>query len=94
MYDFEDMTWGFPEQDIGTAVYHIRFRDDYRDLLGAFRAGYEHKRPWPLNTDGQLDSFVIARLLMFANYVVNYKINPAKHLPRFEVELSTLLDGG
>ena len=93
LYDFEDITWGFPVQDIGTAMYHIRFRNDYPELLGAFREDYEHVLPWPLDSDQQLDRFVIARLLMFANYVVNFNINPIKHLPQFETKLKTLLNG-
>ena len=91
LYDFEDITWGFPEQDIGTAMYHVRFRDDYFELLGAFREGYEEVLPWPFNSGRQLDRFVIARLLMFANYVVNYDIRPSQHLAQFEAELTTLM---
>jgi len=90
LYDFEDITWGFPEQDIGTAMYHIRFRDDYHELLSAFREGYEQARHWPLDSDEQLDQFVTARLLMFANYVVNYNLAPAKRLPRFDAMLKAL----
>ena len=93
LYDFEDITWGFPAQDIGTAMYHVRFRRDYRKLLGAFREGYEEVLPWPLVSDRQLDRFVMARLLMFANYVVNFDIRPGKYLPRFEKKLRTLLEG-
>lgn len=73
-------------------MYHVRFRSDYPELLGAFWEGYERVLPWPLESDRQLDCFVIARLLMFANYVVNFDINPAKHLPEFEAKLKTLLE--
>ncbi|QDV52242.1 serine/threonine protein kinase [Gimesia fumaroli] len=93
LYDFEDITWGFPEQDIGTAMYHIRFRDDFGTLLDAFRRGYEEALDWPLASSKQLDSFVIARLLMFANYVVNSNIRPKQHLPRFQSKLAALLGG-
>lgn len=91
LYDFEDIVWGFPEQDIGTAIYHVCFRSDYPELLGAFREGYEQVLHWPLDSDRQLDCFVIARLLMFANYVVNYDIKPSKYLRLFEKKLGTLL---
>ena len=94
LYDFEDITWGFPAQDIGTAMYYIRFRKDYPELLGAFKEGYEQIFPWPLKSNQQLDYFVSARLLMLANYVVNFNINPLKYLPQFEMELETLIEGG
>ncbi len=90
LYDFEDITWGFPEQDIGTAMYYVRFRNDYPELLGAFKEGYEEVLPWPLESGQQLDQLVIARLLMFANYVVNFDLNPMKHLPQFDVKLKRL----
>ena len=93
LYDFEDLTWGFPAQDIGTAMYHVRFRDDYSELLGAFRGGYEEVLHWPLESDRHLDHFVIARLLMFANYVVNFNLRPTEYLPRFEGKLKILLGG-
>mgnify|MGYP001032883170 CR=1 FL=1 len=92
LFDFEDITWGFPEQDIGTAMYHVRFRNDYPELLAAFREGYEQVYSWPLGSDRQLDLFVIARLLMFANYVVNFNISPIKWLPLFEEKLNALLN--
>lgn len=91
LFDFEDITWGFPEQDIGTAAYYIRFRDDYEALLNAFREGYEQVAPWPLKSARQLDAFVAARVLMLANYVVNYNVSPEEHLPRFEKRVKALL---
>ena len=93
LYDFEDIAWGFPAQDIGTAMYHVRFRKEFPALLRVFRQAYDRVLPWPLESDRRLDHFVIARLLMFANYVVNFDIKPAEHLPRFEAELKSLLDG-
>ena len=91
IYDFEDITWGYAGQDIGTAMYHIRFRKDYPRFLEAYREGYEQVTSWPIESDQQLDSFVIARLLMFANYTVNYNIRPRHYLPVFEKRLDSLL---
>jgi Ser/Thr protein kinase RdoA (MazF antagonist) len=91
LYDFEDICWGFPQQDIGTAMYHIRFEDNYQELRSAFQAGYEQLSSWPFDADTHLDQFVIARLLMFANYVVNYNIRPVEHLPGFETKLRMLM---
>ncbi len=91
LYDFEDIAWGFPAQDIGTAMYYVRFRKDYPELLRAFQEGYEQVLPWPLESNQQLDCFISARLLMLANYVVNFNINPLKYLPQFARELKELL---
>ena len=84
IFDFEDITWGFPEQDVGTAIYHVRFEKDYPRLLEGFRAGYEELLPWPLRSERQLELLVAARLMMFANYVINYNIKPARYLRIFE----------
>ncbi len=92
IFDFEDITWGFPEQDIGTAIYHIRFERKYPRLLEGFRDGYEQVLAWPFRSGRQLEILLAARLLMFANYVVNYNIKPAEYLPVFERKLRTLLD--
>lgn len=91
LYDFEDIAWGFPEQDIGTAMYYARFRDDHLELLAAFREGYERALPWPFESDAQVDRFVTARLLMLANYVVNYDIRPLEHLPHLDEKVKALL---
>jgi Ser/Thr protein kinase RdoA (MazF antagonist) len=92
IFDFEDIVWGYAGQDIGTAVYHIRFRDDYSELLGAFREGYERVAEWPIESERKLEGFIIARLLMFANYVLNYNIRPHKYLPEYETKLEILLN--
>jgi Ser/Thr protein kinase RdoA (MazF antagonist) len=91
MYDFEDIALGRPEQDIGTAMYHVRFRDDFSVFYDSFRKGYEAIQPWPIESDELLDAFIMARLLMFANYVINYDINPALNLIEFESELEVIL---
>jgi Ser/Thr protein kinase RdoA (MazF antagonist) len=92
IFDFEDITWGFPEQDIGTAIYHVRFEKNYPGLLGGFRAGYEEVLPWPFGSGRQLELLAAARVLMFANYVINYNINPARYLRIFERKLRTILE--
>ena len=91
MYDFEDIAYGRPEQDLGTALYHVRFRDDFSVFYDSFRNGYEAIQPWPIASDQQLDAFIMARIMMFANYVMNYDINPAENLSGFESNLEVLL---
>ena len=91
MYDFEDIAYGQPEQDLGTALYHVRFREDYSLYYSAFKKGYEEILPWPIRSDQQLDAFITARILMFANYVINYDINPKKNLEELESELKVVV---
>jgi Ser/Thr protein kinase RdoA (MazF antagonist) len=93
LYDFEDITGGFPGQDIGTAMYHVRLRNDYSELPGVFKEGHEEVLRRRLESDQDLDHFVIARLLRFANYVVNFNLSPAKYLPRFESKMKLFLGG-
>jgi Ser/Thr protein kinase RdoA (MazF antagonist) len=92
IFDFEDITWGFPEQDIGTAIYHVRFERNYPRLLEGFRSGYEEALPWPFRSERQLELLTAARLMMFANYVINYDIKPAKYLRIFEKKLRVVFD--
>ncbi len=67
--DFEDMMWGHPIQDIATTLYYFRWQDTYETLLAAFRSGYESILPWPQAHHDQLDTLIMGRMLMLANYV-------------------------
>ncbi|MGI9665825.1 MAG: phosphotransferase enzyme family protein [Acidimicrobiia bacterium] len=69
VFDFEDMVWGWPIQDIGVAMYYYWRRDDFDSLVEAFRRGYETVAPWP-GRDGDLWSVLIARSLLMANDVI------------------------
>ena len=91
LFDFEDISWGFPGQDIGTAMYHNRFEDNYPELLAAFRKGYEQYAPWPLDSFRELDDLIIARASMFANYVLGFDINIDKFIPLFAERIEKLL---
>ena len=48
-------------------------------------------RPWPAGSRREIDPFIIARLLMFANYVVNYDLDPKRNLPDLETKLRKIL---
>jgi Ser/Thr protein kinase RdoA (MazF antagonist) len=68
--DFEDHLWGWPIQDLGTALYYLEGCEDFDALVGAVRRGYERVAPWPEQRPGQLDDFMISRALVLANDVV------------------------
>jgi len=67
--DFEDLLLGHPIQDLATTLYYYRYRDDGPELLSAFRDGYAAVRPWPEERDGQLETLIVGRNLLLANYV-------------------------
>jgi Ser/Thr protein kinase RdoA (MazF antagonist) len=73
VFDFEDMLWGWPVQDIGTALYYLWSRDDFDELRHHFRVGYETVALWP-DSGGRVDTFIAGRTLVLANDVT---IEPA-----------------
>jgi|FLYL01.1.fsa_nt_gi Ser/Thr protein kinase RdoA (MazF antagonist) len=70
VFDFEDLMWGWPIQDIAVALYYVVERDDFADLLRWFREGYETVTAWP-GSYGQLAALIAGRALVMANTVVN-----------------------
>ncbi|MBU1049810.1 phosphotransferase [Candidatus Bipolaricaulota bacterium] len=68
--DFEDLMWGHPIQDIATTLYYVRWRDTYDEMLAAFRSGYQSVLAWPEGHAGQLETLIMGRALILANYAV------------------------
>ncbi|MGD8245668.1 MAG: phosphotransferase, partial [Anaerolineae bacterium] len=68
--DFEDLMLGWPVQDIATTLYEFPSAD-IAALRRAFQGGYTHRSGWPERTPGEIDSFVAARGLGLANFVLN-----------------------
>jgi Ser/Thr protein kinase RdoA (MazF antagonist) len=68
-FDFEDLIWGWPVQDLGIALYYLEREDNYPELLTAFRTGYEQVRDWPDRTGREIDTFIAGRALVLANDV-------------------------
>ena len=68
-FDFEDLLWGHPVQDIATALYYYRYRKDHPLLIDAFREGYETMAPWPETMPGQVESLIAGRAILLANFV-------------------------
>jgi Ser/Thr protein kinase RdoA (MazF antagonist) len=69
-FDFEDTVWGYPIQDIATAMRDL-LEDtpatDYMPLRQSFRAGYESLESWPERHDGELDTLVAAHFIESVN---------------------------
>lgn len=67
--DFEDLLWGRPIQDIATTLYYFRWSDTYETMRTAFRLGYESVSAWPEDHDGQLETLIMGRAILLANYI-------------------------
>lgn len=73
--DFEDLMLGWPVQDIATTLYY--FDDEtFAQQRAAFQSGYIRRSPWPERRPGEIDSFIAARGLGLANFILNDP-NPA-----------------
>ena len=88
--DFEDVVWGFPVQDIAVTLYAARYHRDpstnlgqaFADVRDALRRGYERVAAWPVESDRQLETLLVARMLMFINYRVHRGgVDMGKYLP-------------
>jgi Ser/Thr protein kinase RdoA (MazF antagonist) len=68
--DFEDLMLGWPVQDIATTLYYFPEKD-YSSLRSAFQEGYTRHCPWPERWPGEIDSFIAARGIGSANFILN-----------------------
>lgn len=68
-FDFDDMMYGYPTQDIGIALYYIHRRDDFTDLYGAFRRGYESVLPWPERFRAEVETWIAWRCIDLLNWL-------------------------
>lgn len=91
VFDFEDVMWGFPVQDIAITLFYERERADYPALCAAFEAGYCTRRPWPVEYDGQLELLMAARTAMFINYVLRTERDPGPYVARATSRLRRFL---
>lgn len=78
-FDFEDVMYAMPAQDVAISLYHTRTSDQREVIRTAFRKGYESVLPWPVADEAQLDGFHAARQVMLMNYA-------ARALPVKEAE--------
>ena len=69
-FDFEDLVWGWPVQDIAITWYYQWSRDDYQALNDAFRDGYETEAEWPERYPGEINRFIAGRTLVIGNDVL------------------------
>ena len=95
-FDFEDLMWGWPIQDVATTLYYFQGTPDYWTLLEAFAKGYRSVARWPATDQSEIDTFLIGRALVLANYVLasaELRDRSAYWFRRFDRRLSALLEG-
>ena len=70
-YDFEDTVWGYPVQDIATAMFDLILdaHERYPPLRTAFRQGFENHSPWPETYPEEIDTFQTAFVLWRINWI-------------------------
>lgn len=98
--DFEDLMWGWPIQDIGTALYYLHHRPDFPTVRDGFQRGYEQVAPWPEPEPGDLETFIAGRALVLANDVLQMTpdtlgdLDVPEFFARAERRVRAILDGG
>jgi Ser/Thr protein kinase RdoA (MazF antagonist) len=92
-FDFEDVMRGAPVQDIAITLSYGRARPDYWEMRRAFRAGYERRRTWPIEFEGQLELLMAARKVMFLNYVLRTDPEPGNFIAATIRDLRRLMRG-
>lgn len=95
-FDFEDLMWGWPVQDVATTLYYFHGEPGYRVLADAFEAGYRRVAPWPAVDPSELDTFLLGRALVLANYVLasaELRDRSAYWIRRIDRRISALLEG-
>ena len=92
-FDFEDTVWGYPIQDIATAMRDLM--EDappaaYPSLSRAFRLGYESEEAWPERKKGELDTLIAAHLIEGVNRTAHAA---PERLPDHIAAVSPFLEG-
>lgn len=90
--DFEDVMLGYPVQDIAITLSYGRQRDGYSDWRDAFQRGYTNLRPWPAESQKQLETLIAARSVMFVNYVARIDPSPQEYIEHHCEGLSQFLE--
>ena len=73
LLDFDDLTWGYPVQDLAIALLPLRTHSAFKSLYAHFKAGYQRLSPWPEAHEAYLDKLMTARLLVLADALLDNK---------------------
>lgn len=97
-FDFEELMWGWPVQDIATTLYYFYGEENYPALRDAFQSGYTTVAPWPERYPREIDTFIAGRSLVLANTVLQdfspeWRAEAPRYFERTEKRLRALLLG-
>jgi Ser/Thr protein kinase RdoA (MazF antagonist) len=93
--DFQDLFWGFDQQDLAITINVLGLSPEPGPLLEAFRRGYREVRRWPETGRAQLDALIAARWIHQLNLGLNVRRKGlggfvARHVAR----IRAWMDGG
>ena len=102
--DFDDCLWGYPIQDICISLASLQRAASLAGLtetrlIEAFKQGYGNIRSWPAEDDGQIETFLAARMLLAINYMLHperpdLREGLSERLAWYEPRLRAWLSGG
>ncbi len=94
LLDFEDISLGYPVQDIAVTLYYGRHtrRDQYNELKAAFKQGYSSIRNWPAANERTIATLMAARSVMFINYVARINPTPGAYIAQRCQELTHFIN--
>lgn len=94
LLDFEDISLGFPVQDVAVTLYYGRHshQEQYNDLRTAFEQGYKSIRPWPVGDEKTMATLMAARDLNFINYVARVNPSPEAYVEQLFETLAHFID--
>lgn len=71
LLDFDDLTWGYPIQDISISLLPLRPHPQFKNLCSHFKTGYQRLFPWPEAHEIHLDTLMTGRLLVLADALLD-----------------------
>ncbi|HNS51589.1 MAG TPA: phosphotransferase [Anaerolineae bacterium] len=98
VFDFEDLMFGHPAQDIAITFYYFQDREDYASLREAFQNGYTRHLAWPERFAGEIDAYVAGRGVELTNFVLQdpdprYQAQRHRFVERMEGRFRAFLAG-
>ncbi len=93
LLDFDDVMWGQPVHDIAITFGYHRNHADYDDWIAAYEEGYRTVAPWPVQDESIVMALMVARRLMFTNYVLKLPGDWSEELATWMAMFEEYLDG-
>jgi Ser/Thr protein kinase RdoA (MazF antagonist) len=82
--DFDDVMWGQPVHDIAITYGYKRDYPAYPGWIEACEEGYRSVAEWPVQDQTHVEALMVARRLMFTNYVLTFPDDISEYLTVWE----------